>query len=294
MSAADGSSGYWIRHTTHLPISGPPERRLWFARCDRRDPERTFGINGSLGDAVPADRAWFDGRRARGAISGAGHDVEWDLRLTARDDPVRLLPRPFYLGGVVPTRPFTPGPDVALDGRIVVDGEVVEAAGFRGHHGHVEGTRHAERWAWAQCAALDGGHAFQVLSAQGRRGPFLTPFLTFGVVRIDGEWVRLRGPRGRTWGLGTWSVSLRSRDLRVEGQISSARNQLLRTRYLDPDDTPRWCHHTDVASSRMLLWRRGRGGWDQQEELVSDGTTHAEWAGRTPANVVERVHQEVG
>jgi hypothetical protein len=293
MSAADGSSGYWIRHTTHVPIAGPPERRSWFARFDRRDPGRTFGINGSVGTG-PSERAWFDGTRSRGAIAGDGHDVEWELRLTPAGDPVRILPRPFYLGGVVPTRPYTPGPDVALDGEIVVDGERVRTAGFRAHQGHVEGTRHAERWAWAQCAALDDGYAFQVLSAQGRRGPFLTPFLTFGVIRIDGDWIRLRGSRGRSWGLGTWAVSLRSPDLRVEGQITASRQHLLRTRYLDPDDTPRWCHHSDVASSRLLVWQRGTDGWDQRGELESDGTTHAEWAGRTPAMLVDRVHEEVG
>ncbi|MDQ4006362.1 MAG: hypothetical protein M3135_08705 [Actinomycetota bacterium] len=293
MSAPDGSSGYWIRHTTHLPVSGPPDRRLWFARFDRGDPDRTFGINGALGATVPPERAWFDGSSARGAVAGAGHDVRWDLRLTPAGDPIRILPRPFYVRGVLPTRPFTPGPDVAIDGEIEVDGEAVSAGGFRGHQGHVEGTRHAERWAWAQCSALDGGHAFQVLSAQGRRGPILTPFLTFAVIRIDGTWVRLRGPRGRTWGLGTWKLSLRSRDLRVEGQVTAPREQLLRTRYLDPDDTPRWCHHTDVASSRLMLWRRGRDGWDQRADLVSDGTTHAEWAGRTPAKVIDRVHEVV-
>ena len=68
---------------------------------------------------------------------------------------------------------------------------------------------------------------------------------------------------------------------------------LLQARYQDPDDRPRWCHHTDVASSRFLLWERRGGGWREVAELVSDGTTHAEWAGTTPAPGVFPRHLDV-
>ena len=297
MSAPDGGTGYWIRYTTHRPIAGPAERRVWFARFDRHDPSRTFGVNASFG-AVPDgplfgdDRATFGDGVARGDMPGE-RDIRWDLRWAPGDESIRILPRAFYLGSVVPTRPDTPEPTPVIEGEVHVDGERVGIEGFSGHHGHVEGTRHGERWAWAQ-AAFEGGHAIQVLSAQGRRGPFHTPFLTFGLLRVGGSWVRVRGPRGRTWGLGTWAITLRSNDLRVEGRVTAPHRDLLRTRYLDPDGTPRWCHHTDVASSRFLVWERGQGGWDQRAELVSDGTTHAEWAGRTPAMAVEREHREVG
>jgi hypothetical protein len=112
----------------------------------------------------------------------------------------------------------------------------------------------------------------------------LMPMLTFGGVRIDGRWVSLRGAgRSRTWSLAYWPLRLRSRSYRLEGEVIAEREGLLQTRYVDPDDRPRWCHNTEVASSRFLLWERRAGAWQELAELVSDGTTHAEWAGATPA-----------
>jgi hypothetical protein len=299
MSHPDGSSGYWIRYTTRSPVAGPPERRVWFARFDAADPARTFGLNSGIGPPPPApplfdaDTARLGAGSAEGRLVGDGHDVRWRLEWPVGEPTVRILPSVMYRGSLVPTRSETPNPDVPIRGTVEVDGETTELDGFRAHQGHVEGTRHAERWAWAQCSSYGADLALQVLSAQGRRGPFLTPYLTFAVLRLDGEWVRLRGDRKRTWGLGTWKLRLRSKDLRLEGSITAPTDALLRTRYLDPDDAERWCHHTDVASSRLALWRRSPGGWEWTAELVSAGTTHAEWCGRTPALGVERIHQEV-
>jgi hypothetical protein len=55
----------------------------------------------------------------------------------------------------------------------------------------------------------------------------------------------------------------------------------------------RWCHNSEVASSRLTLWERRAGGWQDVAELESRGTTHAEWAGRTPAPGVDASHAEV-
>jgi hypothetical protein len=138
------------------------------------------------------------------------------------------------------------------------------------------------------------GYAFQVLSAQGRRGPILTPFLSFAGIRIDGRWVRLRGTRRvRTWSLGSWHLSLASKSYRLEGEVWAAPEAMLRARYLDPDDTPRYCHHSEVASSRLLLWERRAGGWQEVAALTSEGTTQSEWAGRTPAPPAMAEHVEV-
>ncbi len=88
-------------------------------------------------------------------------------------------------------------------------------------------------------------------------------------------------------------VRLSGRRHRLEGEIHAEPKAMVQARYLDPDDTPRWCHNSEVSSSRLLLWERSPGGWQERAELVSDGTTHAEWAGRTPAPGVESVHLEV-
>lgn len=62
---------------------------------------------------------------------------------------------------------------------------------------------------------------------------------------------------------------------------------LLRARYEDPDGTDRYCHNSEIASCRLRLFER-QAGDRPVAELESIGTTHAEWAGRTPAEAVER------
>ena len=301
MSHPDGESGFWIRYTLRAPIAGPPERKLWFARFDREDPTRSFGINGFAegrpmqGPAFGVGDALLDAGAARGSLKGGGHEVRWDVRWPTGQETLRLLPHALYRANLAPTRPYSPNPDVRFGGTIEVDGETVDLDRFCGQQGHLEGTRHAERWAWAHCNAFgEEGYAFQALSAQGRRGPFLTPMLTHAALRVDGTWVPLRGTSlSRAWTLGIWRLRLGSRDFRVDGEIRAPWDLLLRARYLDPDDTPRWCHNTEVASSRLFVWERREDGWQELAELVSDGTTHAEWAGKTPAPGVTMDHEEI-
>jgi hypothetical protein len=182
--------------------------------------------------------------------------------------------------------PWSPNPSVRFGGEIEVDGRVVELSEAPGQQGHVFGSRHGERWAWAS-AVGENGLAFQGLSAQGRRGPFLTPYLTSASVLLRGEWVRLHSiSRRRSWGLGWWRIALRNRRYRLEASVRADPELMLRVRYEDPDDTPRWCHHTELASLHVTLWERGAGGWSEVTEL--DGRAHAEWAGRTPADAVPR------
>jgi hypothetical protein len=305
MSRPDGAVGYWIRYTLRAPPAGPVEPQLWFARFDRRGPAGTFGIHGSAeGTVSTADAAGgfrvalggaeIESGAARGSLSGAGHDVRWDLKWPTGEPTLRLLPALMYRGRVAPTRPVAPNPDVLFTGTIDVDGETMELDGAPGQQGHVEGSRHADRWAWASCTTYGEGFALQAVSAQSRRAGFLTPYATFAALRVDDRWVRFRSlAHRRAWGLGSWRLSLVSRLYRVEGQVTAPREAMIRARYHDPDGTPRWVHNSEVASSRLLVWERRAGGWQEVADLTSEGTTHAEWAGMTPATAVEREHVEV-
>jgi hypothetical protein len=296
-------TGYWIRHTVRSPVSGPPEPRVWFAAFSLDDPASTFGLNEgfSRGDLrlardrfeVRAGDSVFASGRISGAIRDGDREVAWDLRYPTGGPTVRLLPDVLYRGSLAPTRPYAPNPATSFSGEIVVDGERRVLGDAPGQQGHLVGTRHAERWAWASCSSEDD-LAVHLLSAQGRRGPLLTSLLTSAALRVGGRWIRLHGvSRRRTWGLGWWRVSLSGRTHRLEGEVRADPKVMVQARYLDPDDTPRWCHNSEVASSRLTVWERRPGGWQTVAELESEGTTHAEWAGRTPAPSVEAVHREI-
>jgi hypothetical protein len=121
-----------------------------------------------------------------------------------------------------------------------------------------------------------------------------TPYITYVGVRWEGRWIRLAGVRRKPdFGLGSWRVDLESRRYRLTGRIEAPSIALLRARYEDPDGSARYCHNSEIASCRLALFERRAGGFDEVALLESRGTTHAEWAGLTPASQVEREFVDV-
>lgn len=304
LTLSRGRDAFWVRYTIRAPVAGPPEPRLWFARFDRDDSARTFGVNAAapleeliLEPGLPGVRmgeAGFGSGHATGEIAGGGHRVSWDLRFPTGDPTLRLLPRALSGGRLAPTEPLVPNPDTRFTGEVTVDGERTSLEEVPGQQGHLYGSRHAERWAWAHCSDYEDDYVLQAVSARGRRGPLRTPYATFAALRTERGWLRFRGMARRpSWGLGWWRVALRGRRHRLEGEVRASPKAMVRARYLDPDDAVRWCHNSEVASSRLTLLARREGGWREEAELVSDGTTHAEWAGLTPAPDVDREHLAV-
>jgi hypothetical protein len=295
LTMSDGARGYWIRYTLLAPHSGPPEARLWFACFDRADPKATFGVN----RAVPLEdlrsgpgelEVHFGGGvlksgHARGAISGGGREVSWLLDFETGGETYRLLPDALYRGGLAPTKPFSPNVETTFSGRISIDGHTHPVTSMPGQQGHLYGTKHAERWAWAHCSAFDDRDAvLQAICAQGRRGPMTTPFTTFAGLRWRGGWLRFRGvARRRPFWLGGWRIDLSNKRYRLTGRVAGDPSFMVQAEYHDPDGTPRYCHNTEVASSRFVLVERGGAGFEEADVLTSEGSTHAEWAGRTPA-----------
>jgi hypothetical protein len=295
-------TGYWIRSTLLHPRSGPGSAGVWFARFDPGDPAGTIGIHATYPDAkVSADE--FDVRigdsvmrsgHVGGSLGGGGHRIDWDLDYGIGNPTYRLLPDVMYTGTFAPTRPFSPNPQTLVSGAVTVDDERSEISAAPGQQGHLAGTRHAERWAWANCSDFIGEEAgVQTLTAQGRRGPLVTPYLTTVGVHWQGRWIRFTKLGGRDFGLGRWKVDVTNRRHRLTGRIEAPARALIRARYEDPDGAPRYCHNTETASSHLVLFERRSRGFEEVALLESRGTTHAEWAGRTPARMVQREFVEV-
>jgi Tocopherol cyclase len=290
--------GFWIRSTT-----GARGAAVWFARFDPSDPSRTFGIHRRNSTVtIAGDR--FDVRigecsmasgTAVGRIQGAGHEAAWSLAWPTGAETYRLLPAWMYRGSLVPTKPYSPNVDARVSGTITVDGERLAISQAPAQQGHLIGKRHAERWAWAHCGDFDGDHGVvHALTAQGRRGPALTPFVTSVGVLWDGRWLRFtKVGRRRDFSLGRWKIDMADRRYRLTGRIEAPARDMIRARYEDPDGTERWCHNSEIASSRLALFERTSGGFEQVARFESRGTTHAEWAGRTPAAAVEREHVDL-
>jgi hypothetical protein len=297
-------TGYWIRSTHHAQSRGSRQAGVWFARFDPTDPSGTYGIHRrsdrwSISPTAFAVRiggvCLMSSGHAEGTLEAEGRTVRWELDYPTGRETYRLLPGAFYRG-LAPTRAWSPNVDTRVQGTVWVDGAAAEIQQAPGQQGHLAGSRHAERWAWAHCGSFDEEEAVvHALTAQGRRGPFTTPFLTSIGVRWQGRWIRLlKVSRRRDFGLGSWRVDVENRRYRLTGRIEAPARALLRARYEDPDGTPRYCHNSEIASSRLALFERRAGGFEEVALLESRGSTHAEWAGRTPATAVDKEFMEVG
>jgi tocopherol cyclase-like protein len=296
--------GYWIRSTYRRSSSGPTATGSWFAQFDPVDAASTFGIHTSasiwtVGQeqfAVETAGGSMSSGHAEGAASGGGHQAQWSFDWSTGDPTYLLLPSALYRGPILPTKPLSPNIDTAVSGTVTVDGETLTIEEAHGQQGHVYGSGHGERWAWAHCADfIDEEAVLHALTAQGRRGPVQTPFVTMIGVRWEGRWIRLgKVSRQRDFGvIGRWNVDVGNRRYRLTGRIEAPPRILLRARYEDPDGTPRFCHNSEIASCRLVLFERKAGGFEEVALLESQGTTHAEWAGRTPAVAVESEFFEV-
>jgi hypothetical protein len=309
MTFTDPASGqgFWIRSTITNPTeaNAQPRPAVWFARFDPSDPDRTFGVHrrGASSTAEPVgedfevriDGSLMGSGVADGQIEGGGHAVAWSLAWPIGPDTYRLLPDWMYRRGAAPTRPYSPNVQTHVSGSITIDGERLDIHEAPGQQGHLIGKRHAERWAWAQCGDFeDAKGVVHGITAQSRRSRFTTPFVTSVGVLWDGRWIRMtKSSRRRDFGLGSWKIDVGNRRYRLTGRVEAPARDLIRARYEDPDGTPRFCHNSEIASSRLVLFERTAGAFEEVALFESRGTTHAEWAGRTPASDVTREHVDV-
>jgi Tocopherol cyclase len=294
--------GYWIRSTYLAPREGFASAGVWFARFDPADPSLSIGLH-RRSERWSISRAEFDVRvdgtfmasgLAEGSLQGGGHTASWKLEYPTGGDTYHLFPEPMFRSGLAPTKPLAPNVDTKVSGWVSLDGEQARIDGAPAQQGHLWGTRHALRWAWAHCSDfVDEEAVLQAVTARGRRGPLTTPYVTFAGVRRNGRWIRFRRiSRKPDFGLGAWRVDLENRRYRLTGRIESPAMALLRATYEDPDGSRRFCHNSEIASSRLALFERRAGGFDELALLESRGTTHAEWAGLTPAPQVHKAFIE--
>jgi hypothetical protein len=299
-------TGFWIRYTLDAPSAGggDPHAQLWFAHFDAADPRRNFAINRkfpitSMGArAAPFELSIGDAAlthaSARGGLAGAGHSARWDLAWTPARETHLFFPEVLYRSARVGTKVLSPNLDVALRGRVEVDGRAFVLEGEPGGQSHVWGRKHAEAWAWGHCNAFEGrtGTAFEVLTARVRR---IAPPLTFLTLVLEGEPLRFTGladtllNRGR---MGTARYHFRAlgSEARIEGGYSCRPEDMVVAEYADPDGEPSYCANTEVADLELRVHRRSGWlrRWVEQARLAAPKCGHFEIGGRSQDPAVQR------
>lgn len=306
----DEHAAFWFRYTILVPDAGKgdPQSMLWGMFYDGRDPHRNLAIKEVYPLAhLQADRdrfqlqmegAFLGHGRASGRLHKGARGIEWDLEFDPNDEPYYQLFPLLRKLEITKTRICTPNLDVRWRGRLVVNGHEYTVKDAPGQQSHIWGTKHAERWAWANCHLFSGDSTAMLegFSAVIKLGPVVLRPLTPMLIRYRGQTYDMKGPlaivRHRTeFSLGSWDFTAESGDLRFVGEVRAKLENLIGVEYKDPDGEPRYCYHDELADCRLKVYRRAGGEWRQEEELLAQGTCAGEWVTREKvAGVPIQIH----
>ncbi len=268
---------FWIRYTIFSPEGRPEQAEgelwgVWFdgetgrhvavkqehpIRLCRFDPAALgVEIGGSrLGPGV-----------LEGSAASGGHAISWRLRFSGREPPLLLLARRLYASRLPKAKSLVGLPLACYDGRLEVDGEPVEVAGWVGSQNHNWGRRHTDRYAWGQVAGFDGHPSsfLEVATARIKLGPLLTPPMTSLVLRHGGEEIALNRLRHMLRASGRlrffrWDFRSEDERFRVSGTIEAPREAFVGLAYRNPPGGVKYCLNSKIASCelRFVDWRRG-------------------------------------
>jgi hypothetical protein len=284
---------FWIRYTLLNPPDEHPAAGagLWFAHASRQDPAASLALSqtfpqsalqarpGELDLTIAGSR--LSEGRLRGGFSAKGHTVAWDLTY----EPEREVD--YFFGGLLrrlmesKTSVTIPHPRARFKGRVTIDGREHLITGAPGHEAHHWGREKAASWRWAHCAAFAGapGALLEALSAD--KPPL--PRLTFLRVVTATETLDLSSLPHAIWGrsearMGSWRFSGGDPLRKVEVELFSPPECVVRFLYHSPRYERSHCYHSPVADARVRIYRRSVpfGAWRLAGELCAEGTANAE------------------
>jgi hypothetical protein len=269
----DGGLGIWIRHTVHKRPGREPTGSIWFTLFDRAAaaPLATkltvpaSRLASPAGSWISVGDAEIGPGEAKGAVDTEGLAAAWSLRFEGSAEACRYLPADWLYAAPLPRTKFVaPFPDAVFEGRLEVDGESIEIAGWPGMIGHNWGTEHAERWVWLEGTGFPDspGTYFDAGAARVKLGSRISPWVSAGMLMLDGVGHRLGGLGGiRSTRIeespGACSFLLHGKDIVVHGRVAAPRKDFVGWVYADPKGGE---HHTvncSVADLELTVERPG-------------------------------------
>ncbi|EYF03611.1 hypothetical protein [Chondromyces apiculatus] len=272
---------FWVRYTLFSPAKHPEAARgeLWAIVFDGES-----GVHHVAKQEVPfAGRCTFardsfsvrvgDALLAPGEMTGeigagdAGSEpMAWALSWEGGERPLFLLPPALYAARLPRAKSLVSVPLCTYRGVLRAGSREIPVDGWLGSQNHNWGTRHTDRYTWAQVAGFDGapGTFLEVATARLRFGPVWTPPMTPLVLRHAGEEIALRSVRQSLRNAGSvqgFSFHVEAEDARaaVEGSIEAEGGDFVGLRYDNPPGGDKDCLNTKIASCTLTL-RRKRGG----------------------------------
>jgi hypothetical protein len=268
-----GGEGIWIRHTVHKRPGAEPNASIWFVLFDREaeGPRATkvtvpaTELSVPAGSWIQVDGAEIGPGRASGAVATEGLEASWDLTFAGDAPPCKYLPSDRLYETRLPRTKFVaPYPDARFDGRLTVGGEEIEIAGWPGMIGHNWGSEHAERWVWLEGTGFADAPEtyFDAGAARIRLGPWTTPWIPSGMLRLEGEQHRLGGfGQIRAASIdatpGSCDFVLPGKDIIVRGRVSAPAKDFVGWTYADPKGPEHNTINCSVSDLELTVERPG-------------------------------------
>src|SRR3954451_3936004 len=268
-----GGRGIWIRHTVHKRPGAEPNGSIWFVLFDGdADGPRATKVTVPAAELSTPQGSWIrvggaevGPGSAEGAVASAAVNGSWSLRFRGDAARCKYLPADCLYEAPLPRTKFVaPFPDARFDGRLEIDGETIELAGWPGMIGHNWGSEHAERWGWLEGTGFPDSPDtyFDAGAARVKLGSRTSPWIPSGMLMLDGEAHRLGGlgaiRSARIEEQPTvCSFQLPGKDIVVSGRVSAPQKDFVGWVYADPKGPE---HHTvncSVADLELTVERTG-------------------------------------
>ncbi len=283
-----GGRGIWIRHTVHKRPGAEPNASVWFVLFDREadGPRATkvtvpaTELSAPLGSWIKVGEAeigpgyascavplpGIGGQRNSGTVGEGAPAPSWDLTFSGDARPCKYLPADWLYKAPLPRTKFVaPFPNAVFDGRLEVDGETIELAGWPGMIGHNWGSEHAERWVWLEGTGFEGAPDayFDAGAARIKLGSRVTPWIPSGMLMLDGEAHRLGGiGKIRSASIeesaGACEFILPGADIVVRGKVSAPTKDFVGWIYADPKGPEHNTINCSVSDLELTIERPGR------------------------------------
>ncbi|HEX7058880.1 MAG TPA: hypothetical protein VF176_03430 [Solirubrobacterales bacterium] len=269
-----GGRGVWIRHTVHKRPGAEPNASIWFVLFDRdaNGPRATKvtvsadQLSAPAGSWINVAGAEIGPGRAQGGVETDALKATWDLSFAGDDTPCKYLPSDWLYEARLPRTKFVaPYPRASFDGTLEVDGEEFGVSGWPGMIGHNWGTEHAERWVWLEGTGFaDAPDAyFDAGAARIAIGPWITPWVPSGMLKLNGETHRLGGfGQIRSASVEETPEScafvLPGKDIVVRGRVSAPKKDFVGWVYADPKGPEHNTINCSVADLELTVERPTR------------------------------------
>jgi hypothetical protein len=272
-SAPEGGRALWLRHTVHQRPGSEPSASLWLTLFDAeasgpKAVKATYPsaeLSAPTGVYIKVAEATLEPGRAAGSLSAPALEASWELTFTDAGEAFHHLPHErLYRASLPRTKLLSPHPNARFSGTFTLDGETVALDSWPGMIGHNWGAEHAERWVWIQGGELEGEpeSCFDMAVGRIKIGPWTTPWVGNGVLRLDGEEHRLGG-FAKLLSLRvedaptSCGFEISGDDVKVTGRVGSEPRNFVAWIYADPAGPEHNTLNCSISDLELEVERKG-------------------------------------